>query len=173
MCVLLGGVPAAQSRPCGTRDRVPLSEELALACDLLAIEKVRFGARLISRPAHRGKRTLTCPGAAVLLQPLVENAVTHGIAQCLGGAAPCAWTRGATASGCCVAIENPRDASRACPPRPRHRDRQNVRVGVSRLPCWRDASCASGPEGMSSRSSGAARARGRMTPPAGLPLSGR
>src|SRR6185436_11160101 len=77
MCVLLGEF-LRRSLALGARDRVPLSEELALAADLLAIEKVRFGARLHFAPRVE-EATLTCLVPPLLLQPLVENAVTHGI----------------------------------------------------------------------------------------------
>ena len=83
MCVLLGEF-LRRSLALGARDRVPLSEELALAADLLAIEKIRFGARLHFAPRIE-EATLTCLVPPLLLQPLVENAVTHGIAQCLEG----------------------------------------------------------------------------------------
>src|SRR6185503_5572782 len=55
MCVLLGEF-LRRSLALGARERVPLSEELALAADLLAIEKVRFGVRLDAR--RDGERLL-------------------------------------------------------------------------------------------------------------------
>jgi LytS/YehU family sensor histidine kinase len=63
---------------------VPLSEELEFVDGYLAIEKARFGDRLrvewTIEPDARGVRI---PG--LLLQPLVENAVGHGIAPVPGG----------------------------------------------------------------------------------------
>jgi hypothetical protein len=107
MCVLLADF-LRRSLALGARERVPLSEELALAEDLLAIERVRFGARLHFAP-HVDDDTLACLVPPLLLQPLVENAVTHGIAQCLeGGTVRLEAHRGAETL--LLSIENPRDA---------------------------------------------------------------
>ena len=108
MCVLLGEF-LRRSLALGARDRVPLSEELALAADLLAIEKVRFGARLHFAPRIE-EATLTCLVPPLLLQPLVENAVTHGIAQCLEGGTVRLDAR-RDGERLFLAIENPRDAA--------------------------------------------------------------
>ncbi len=58
---------------------VRLAEEVAVVDDYLAIEKVRFGDRLQCRitvdPA-----LLDCRVPPLLLQPMVENAVKHGVA---------------------------------------------------------------------------------------------
>jgi two-component system, LytTR family, sensor histidine kinase AlgZ len=68
----------------GAREAIPLAEELDLAEQLLAIEKVRFGDRLsLAVVADDAARACTVP--PLVLQPLVENAVTHGIAQLLDG----------------------------------------------------------------------------------------
>jgi LytS/YehU family sensor histidine kinase len=68
----------------GARESIPLAEELDLAVQLLAIEKVRFGERL-SHVVVADEAARACPVPPLLLQPLVENAVTHGIAQLLDG----------------------------------------------------------------------------------------
>jgi len=63
----------------GSRDSVTLAEELSLVDRYLAIERVRFGERLqIERRIDPG--VLSCQLPPLLLQPLVENAVKHGIA---------------------------------------------------------------------------------------------
>lgn len=69
-----------------TKDRqtVPLAEELALLEHYLAIQRIRFGDRL------RFDATIDpqLGGAlvpALLLQPLVENAIRHGISSRAGG----------------------------------------------------------------------------------------
>lgn len=63
----------------GERDTVTLQEELQFAQDYLELEQARFGARLTVSydidPAALG--ALVPP---VVLQPLVENALKHGIA---------------------------------------------------------------------------------------------
>jgi sensor histidine kinase YesM len=57
---------------------VPLAEELELIRDYLAIEEVRFADRL--RPAVTAPvDTLECLVPPLILQPIVENAVRHGI----------------------------------------------------------------------------------------------
>jgi two-component system sensor histidine kinase AlgZ len=68
----------------GSRDQIPLAEELDLAETLLAIEKVRFGDRL-SHEVRADDGSRECDVPPLLLQPLVENAVTHGIATMLDG----------------------------------------------------------------------------------------
>ena len=68
----------------GQRDRIPLAEELELAEGYLRVEQVRFGPRLrVERDVE--EPALTAPVPPLLLQPLVENAVRHGIAQTLEG----------------------------------------------------------------------------------------
>ena len=64
--------------------RSPLAEELDIAEQLLSIEKVRFGERL-SHTVVADEAARACAVPPLLLQPLVENAVTHGIAQTIEG----------------------------------------------------------------------------------------
>jgi two-component system sensor histidine kinase AlgZ len=59
---------------------VALSRELALVRDFLAIEQVRFGERLRFE-AEATPEAQACLVPPMLLQPLVENAVKHGIGQ--------------------------------------------------------------------------------------------
>jgi two-component system sensor histidine kinase AlgZ len=63
---------------------VSLAEELRLAERYLDIERVRFGQRLkVERSVEPGAETCAVP--ALLLQPLVENAIRHGIGQLVQG----------------------------------------------------------------------------------------
>jgi LytS/YehU family sensor histidine kinase len=64
----------------GEKTVIPFSEELDLLDKFMAIEKVRFGARLRMEEKidDQAKR---CIIPALLLQPLLENAVSHGIAS--------------------------------------------------------------------------------------------
>ena len=64
---------------------VSLDEELDLARAYLAIEQVRFGPRLQLRwDIEAGVGRARVP--PLMLQPLVENAVRHGVEPCPGGA---------------------------------------------------------------------------------------
>ena len=61
-----------------TRADLTLEEEVALARRYLAIEEVRFGDRLDVR-VELTDAALVVPVPRLILQPLVENAVRHGI----------------------------------------------------------------------------------------------
>lgn len=68
----------------GSAESITLSEELELASSYLAIERIRFGPRLeLAQEIDESVRTYRVP--PLLLQPLVENAVKHGIGQLLDG----------------------------------------------------------------------------------------
>jgi LytS/YehU family sensor histidine kinase len=62
--------------------KLGLDKELALVRDFLAIEQVRFGDRLRFE-AEVTPEAQACLVPPMLLQPLVENAVKHGIGQML------------------------------------------------------------------------------------------
>jgi two-component system LytT family sensor kinase len=63
---------------------VPLSQELGLLQSYLAIQEVRFGSRLdVKYDVQADVRDAMVPG--FLLQPLVENALRHGIADRVEG----------------------------------------------------------------------------------------
>lgn len=68
----------------GEKSTIPLREELDLVRSFLAVEKVRFGARL-SIGEKVASDTLECAVPPLLLQPLVENAVAHGISNLTEG----------------------------------------------------------------------------------------
>ena len=79
MCILLADF-LRMTLGLGEKSTIPLSQELALLERFLAIEKVRFGSRLQMEEAIQDDcRNMMMP--ALLLQPLVDNAVTHGIAN--------------------------------------------------------------------------------------------
>jgi two-component system, LytTR family, sensor histidine kinase AlgZ len=83
MCLLLGEF-LRKTLDVSARQRIPLGDELALAERYLNIEQVRFGSRLrVQRRVDEDASTCLVP--PLLLQPLVENAVTHGIAKLLEG----------------------------------------------------------------------------------------
>jgi two-component system sensor histidine kinase AlgZ len=83
MCILLAEF-LRMTLGLGERSSISLGEELQLLERFLAIEKVRFGSRLEMREnIQEGCRAALLP--PLLLQPLIENAVTHGIANLLEG----------------------------------------------------------------------------------------
>ena len=64
----------------GEKTTIALEEEIALVHRFLGIEKVRFGEHL-QIVEEIDPDTRTCIVPPLLLQPLVENAVVHGIAN--------------------------------------------------------------------------------------------
>jgi two-component system, LytTR family, sensor histidine kinase AlgZ len=79
MCVLLGDF-LRLTLGLGEKTSVRFSEELDLLQKYVAIEKVRFGERLrMQETIQEDSRACLLP--PLLLQPLVENAVKHGIAS--------------------------------------------------------------------------------------------
>jgi hypothetical protein len=107
----------------GARERISLTQELALARHFLGIEQVRFGARLqVDVRIADGADALAVP--PLILQPLVENAVTHGVSALLeGGTVALAARR--TPRSLVLTVENPCD-----PDRPR---RGGAGVGLSNV----------------------------------------
>ena len=97
-----------ESLRAGAQPRIPLAAEAALVRRYLEIEHLRFGDRL--------KVSITVPADAagalvppLLLQPLAENAVRHGIATLIdGGDVTIEVTR--TGDRIDVQVENPYDA---------------------------------------------------------------
>jgi two-component system, LytTR family, sensor kinase len=67
----------------GERQTVPLRQELALIEQYLAIEKIRFGDRLVV-DYRVDPACLDVDVPALLLQPLAENAIKHGLAKKVG-----------------------------------------------------------------------------------------
>jgi LytS/YehU family sensor histidine kinase len=83
MCIRLADFLRSSLR-LGECETIPLKEELALARSYLEVEQVRFGARLaVEERIEPGCEDCGVP--ALLLQPLVENAVKHGIAGLVEG----------------------------------------------------------------------------------------
>ena len=83
MCILLGDF-LRRTLGLGEKSAIPLGEELSLIHAFLAVEKIRFGARL-NMVENVDPRALNIDVPPLLLQPLVENAVAHGIANLVDG----------------------------------------------------------------------------------------
>ena len=78
MCILLAEF-FRKTLALGEKTGVTLEEELAVARTYLAIEGLRLGARLsVEETVDEAARACRLP--PLLLQPLVENAIRHGIA---------------------------------------------------------------------------------------------
>jgi two-component system, LytTR family, sensor histidine kinase AlgZ len=108
MCVLLAEF-LRESLALGAEARITLGQELRLAARFLDVERVRFGDRLqVAIDAGGADRFLVPP---LLLQPIVENAVTHGIAHTVdGGTVRIAAS--VTPATLRITVENPCDPDR-------------------------------------------------------------
>lgn len=83
MCVLLSEF-LRKTLGLGERASIAWSEELELARTYLEVERVRFGARL-NVEMDMEDRCGGCQVPPLVLQPLIENAVKHGIATLVDG----------------------------------------------------------------------------------------
>lgn len=94
----------------GSKDFIPLNDELSLIKDFLTIEQVRFGARLkVEQDIAEDCGKVLVP--SLILLPLIENAVRHGIAHLVDGGTiriHCNGQRERLA----IRIENPIDPDR-------------------------------------------------------------
>jgi two-component system, LytTR family, sensor histidine kinase AlgZ len=107
MCVLLADFLRG-SLKLGSQQRIALTEEIRLAECYLDIERVRLGARLqVERNIDaQCERCLVPP---LIMQPLVENAIKHGVAPSLdGGTVSLRAER--NGAGVKIVIENPVEA---------------------------------------------------------------
>ena len=109
MCLLLADF-LRDTLALGARERIALGDELALARRFLEIEQVRYGSRLrIDIGAEPGVERAGVP--PLVLQPLVENAVTHGIAHVLEGGVVGVHAERRMAA-LVITVDNPCDADR-------------------------------------------------------------
>ncbi|MDE3108332.1 MAG: histidine kinase [Acidobacteriota bacterium] len=83
MCILLGDF-LRRTLGLGEKSAIPLGEELSLIHAFLAVEKIRFGSRL-NMVENVDPQAVNIAVPPLLLQPLVENAVAHGIANLVEG----------------------------------------------------------------------------------------
>jgi signal transduction histidine kinase len=83
MCLLLADFLRDTLR-LGAAQKISLKEEINIVERYLSIEQVRLGARL-SVCQEISPEALTARVPALILQPLAENAVVHGIAHLLDG----------------------------------------------------------------------------------------
>ncbi len=69
----------------GSDDFVPLSREIDFIDDYLSLEEARFGEDKIRFEKEIDPRALDVPIPSMILQPLIENAVKHGLSPKLDG----------------------------------------------------------------------------------------
>ncbi|MBV9156887.1 MAG: histidine kinase [Acidobacteriaceae bacterium] len=106
MCIRLSEI-LRNSLRLGERVSIPFGEELALTRTYLEVEQVRFGNRLrVSQDFDAA--CSDCEVPPLLVQPLVENAIKHGIATLVDGG-EISMTGRRSADGVRVVIENPFD----------------------------------------------------------------
>ncbi len=113
-----------------SRRQVTLHEELELTRGFLAIEQIRFGARL-DLTESIAPDTLKCIVPPLILQPLVENAIGHGIGHLVNGGI-IMMTAERTGTRLKIAIRNPIDPERQ-PHRGHGIGLQNVRNRLAAL----------------------------------------
>jgi LytS/YehU family sensor histidine kinase len=107
MCVLLAEFLRG-SLKLGSEKQIPFADEIRLTECYLDIERVRLGSRL------RVEREIEsqCDGCLVpplIMQPLIENAIMHGVAPTLEGGVVRVQAK-RNAAGVKIVIENPFDA---------------------------------------------------------------
>jgi hypothetical protein len=109
MCLFLGDFLRDTLR-LGAHQRISPADEFALADQFLAIEQIRFGPRLrIERRAANDVAACLVP--PLILQPLVENAVVHGVSQLIEGGT-IQMTASRTTGLLTICLENPCDPER-------------------------------------------------------------
>jgi hypothetical protein len=106
MCQLLGDF-LRDSLSLGSASRIPLVREVALATQYLDIEQVRFGSRL-DVDVSVAPDAEAVPVPPLIVQPLVENAVRHGIATLIDGGC-ISLSASVVGQRAVVVVANPRD----------------------------------------------------------------
>jgi hypothetical protein len=89
----------------GSQERIPFAEELRLAECYLDIERVRLGERL-QLQCDIDPDCETCLVPPLIIQPLVENAIVHGVAPSLEGGLVVLQVQ-RNGAGMKIVIENP------------------------------------------------------------------
>jgi hypothetical protein len=113
MCILLAEF-FRKTLALGEKSSVALEEELGVARTYLAIEALRLGPRLnVEELVDEAARLCRLP--PLLLQPIVENAIRHGIATCAEGGTLRIEAR-TDGQRLRISVENPFDPD--APPRP-------------------------------------------------------
>ncbi|MCW5962794.1 MAG: histidine kinase [Bryobacterales bacterium] len=114
MCLLLADF-FRRNLDVGNQESTTIGEEVDLVFHYLQIEMARFGKRLqLDMDIPDSLRAFSVP--PLILQPLVENAVKHGIAGLVEGGTVSIKARPLSGGGVMLTVENPYD-----PDQPRRR----------------------------------------------------
>ncbi len=107
MCQLLADF-FRRSLALGQQQLIRLEDEIALVSNFLAVEEIRLGPRLTVTKRIE-EPTGACLVPSLILQPLVENAIRHGISQLVEGGTIHVLSR-MTKGQLIMVIENPCEA---------------------------------------------------------------
>ena len=91
----------------GSKNKITLGEELELASNFLDIEKIRFGERLQTNYDY-DPACNACFVPPLIIQPLIENAIKHGIGNLVHGGSITVQTK-RLGSRIRISVENPVD----------------------------------------------------------------
>jgi LytS/YehU family sensor histidine kinase len=106
MCIYLADFLRASLR-LGERLTIPFGDELELTRNYLQVEQVRFGSRLkVTEDIEPDCQNCQVP--PLIVQPLVENAIKHGIATLINGGEISISSR-RSSSAMRFVVENPFD----------------------------------------------------------------
>ena len=113
-----------------------LAAECELAAQYLSIEQLRLGERLRVEWDRREPLPWELPLPRLFLQPLVENAVLHGVSRLPeGGAVSIAlWTAGQTL---CLRVSNPAPPPQQDPGDSPHRGAGHAQRNIAHRLAWR------------------------------------
>jgi LytS/YehU family sensor histidine kinase len=130
MCLLLADF-LRSSLVLGAKQQIPVADELRLVESFLDIEKVRYGQRLaVSREVDPACGAYLVP--PLLIQPLMENAIRHGIARLVdGGTVHISVQREGRSLK--IAVENPVDPIEGSERNGAGVGLENVRARLSRV----------------------------------------
>jgi len=112
MCLLLSDF-LRKSLGLGAKRFITLEEELALTSGYLSIEQIRMGPRLKTKMKIE-EEAKKCVVPPLLLQPLVENALNHGIRHLLEGG-EIRITGEKSADRLRIVVDNPQDPEKPSP----------------------------------------------------------
>ncbi len=96
----------------GERERVTLADECRFVADYLALQKLRYGARLHIHIEGDDAHALAAEVPPLLLQPLIENALRHDL-DCHDGASDIRLVFGAVGDQLTIHVSNPASAHRS------------------------------------------------------------